>query len=240
MARASERTAAAKTVKFKLTAKSSTGVAVVDGNGAYDFTKDQGKFTLNTAVGQGGEMLLTADALYLAVPPERNNGLKWARLSNEAMKSAAASGNAQVGALDQLRKQIDPRETLDELGLDLPNLKKTGSETIRDEKTTHLAGRVDLSDAAIAKAPADRREGLKAAQTAFGKAGYPIDVWFDKDGRVRRVRYAVPQGTGAEKTTTTITLEFFDFGKATGIAIPTTAEASDGATLLAPPATAGP
>lgn len=229
---AADRTATAKTVKFKLTAKSSTDVTVVDGTGAYDFPEELGSFQLNTAAGNGGQFLLTKGALYIEVPPERNNGLKWVQITNEAMDKAKVENNQQIIALDGLRKQIDPRETLEQLGSDLPNLKKIGSEKVRGVKTTRLRGRIDLSDAAIAKADADKRESLKAAQATLGKEGYPIDVWFDADGRVRRVQYKLTQGEKPNQTSTTVKLEFFDFGKPTGIDVPADNATTDGHDLL--------
>lgn len=240
MERASERTATAKTVKFKLSAKSSTDVTIVDGTGAYDFPNELGSFQLATATGNGGQFLLTKTALYIEVPPDRNKGLKWVQITNEAMDKAKVENNQQIIALDGLRKQIDPRETLEQLGSDLPNLERIGSEKVRGAKTTRLRGQIDLSDAAIAKAPKDKREGLKAAQTSLGKEGYPIDVWFDADGRVRRVQYKLTQGEKPNQTSTTVNLEFFDFGKPTGIDVPADNLTTDGHDLLTTTTTTAP
>ncbi|MDP1795147.1 MAG: LppX_LprAFG lipoprotein, partial [Acidimicrobiales bacterium] len=153
----------------------------------------------------------------------------WIRLTKADLAGQAARA-AQF--INSIRKQVDPRTTLDALGANVPDLEEVGKQTLRGAETTHLRGRVDLSDKAIAAAPASEQEGLRSAQKVFGADGYPVDVWLDADGRVRRVQYDITSGEGAAKATTTVKLDLYDFGKAPAIALPAASEIGDASTLL--------
>ena len=234
MKAASEKTTAAGTVKLALSARDKAGDAVLSGEGAYDFDKKQGRFTLTTTQGVGADMVITADRLYLKIPKKTPQDKEWVGVSAAADDSDAGdSREAQIRQyLDSIRQQVDPRSTLDALGANVPGLKKAGTQTIRGEKTTHLSGRVDLSEASIRKAPADKRDGLRQAREAFGADGYPVDVWLDADGRVRRVEYTLESGTGATATETTVRLDLFDFGGKSGIVVPPESQVGDADSLF--------
>lgn len=233
MAAASERTAEAKSVRLALSATSSTGVKVLSGTGSYDFVTDRGRFTLQTALGAGADMLITATDVFLKNPQAQQAGAKpWIRLSEADLAASRAAGSAQF--IDSIRRQVDPRSTLDALGANVPDLKKVGEQTLRGTKTTQLRGQVDLSDEAIAAAPAAQQEGLRSAQRVFGSDGYPVDVWLDGDGRVRRVQYDVSSGEGDAKTATTVKLDLYDFGEAPAIQLPADSDVGDASTLLNP------
>ncbi len=231
MVSASARTAEAKTVRLALTATSATSAKLLSGTGSYDFVSQRGRFKLQTSLGSGANMLITPTDVFVKVP-QRNQPTdpSWIRLTQADIDRASAAGSGQF--LNSIRRQVDPRTTLDALGANLPGLKKIGSEKIRGTDTTHLRGRVDLSEKAIAAAPAARREELRAAQEVFGVDGYPVDVWLDNDGRVRRVQYAVSSGEGTAKTTTTVKLDLYDFGKAPAISLPADSDIGDAASLL--------
>jgi len=244
MVAASKRTVSAKTVKLSLSATTSTGVKVVSGSGAYEFDADRGRFKLNAVSGVGVDMVITPDTMFVKLPQKNAEGKSWVSLTDSDLNAAAASSNANSVQLAQLlvqtRSQVDPRSTLDALGDNVPDLRKIKSQKIRGVDTTQLRGRVDLSDKAIAAAPESRRAALEAARTTFGPEGYPVDVWFDRDGRVRRVQYAVSSGEGDTKVSTTISLDLYGFGEKSGIAVPNASDVGNGAAMLNPTTTTAP
>ena len=79
----------------------------------------------------------------------------------------------------------------------MTGVRKAGEQKIRGVDTTQISGTVDLSDDAIAKAPAEQQDSLRQARQALGTEGYPIDVWLDKDGRVVASSTRSTVGTGA-------------------------------------------
>ncbi len=244
MAAASKRTVNAKTVRLALSAKTQTGVSVVSGRGAYEFGGKRGRFTLSTASGTGVDVIITPATMYVKVPNTTADGKPYVSLTDADLATAAASTNAPTVQLAQLlnqtRSQVDPRSTLDALGENVPRLKRVGAQKIRGAATTHFTGRVDLSDKALAAAPESKKAALQAARNTFGPDGYPVEVWLDNDGRVRRVQYALVSGTGAQQTSTTVRLDLYGFGDDSGIVIPNAADVGDGAALLNPTTTTAP
>jgi hypothetical protein len=152
----------------------------------------------------------------------------------------STAGAQSALLLDNIRDQVDPRSTIDALGENVPGLRKVGTEKIRGVTTTHLRGRVDLSDKAIAAAPSSKRAALQRARTTFGPDGYPVDIWLDVGGRVRRVQYVLESGTAGQKTSTTVRLDLFSFGGDSGIEIPNASDVGDGSALLHPGTTVAP
>ncbi|HUR76308.1 MAG TPA: LppX_LprAFG lipoprotein [Acidimicrobiales bacterium] len=217
---ASRRTSQAKSVKMNVAIGSATA-KLATGSGAFDFGEKLGRFKLATTLGVSFDLVLTADKLYLKNPRAGAGEKPWMSVTEET-----AAGSPLLGFLSQLRSQVDPRDALKNLGTSVKDVKKVGSEKIRGEDTTHLHGQVELSDEAIAKAPVAIQESMREAQTRFGEQGYPVDVWLDDDGRVRRFEYAMslPVGGGA----TTITMDLFGYGEDPEIVLPKPDEVEEG------------
>jgi hypothetical protein len=216
---AAKRTAEGGSVKMKLSAKTGT-LAILDGTGAYDFKRETGRFTVTGALIRSLNLIITTDKVYVETP---NKPKKWAALTD-----ADLANSPQAGFLSSIRSQVDPRENLRNLGQTTTNVRVIGEEEINGAKATHLRGDVDLSEEAIAKAPADMRADLRKAREAANADSYPIEVWLDDDGRVRRLTYSLTAGAGAQAASTTVTLDLFDFGKDPGIVIPKASDVQNG------------
>ncbi len=227
LAAASRRTAEAGSVKMTFNARlgGAKGASVASGDGAYDFTKDQGRFKLSVAFSSTVELLITPDRLYLKQPKTQPTDKTWRSVSQEEL----ARDPSTAGFLSQLRGQIDPRAQLRNLGNNVTGVRKAGELKIRGVDTTKISGTVDLSEDAIAKAPAEQQDSLRQARQSLGTEGYPIDVWLDKDGRVRRLEYQIKVGTQAVGSTgATVRLDLFDFGEDTGVVLPDPADVQEG------------
>ncbi|MEY2471989.1 MAG: hypothetical protein QOK28_1318 [Actinomycetota bacterium] len=212
---AADRTARDKTVKMTFTANAA-GLSVATGSGAYDFKRENGRFKLSGALLSSFDIVLTPAKIYVRTP---NGPKQWAGLTQAELES---SGSGTF--LSTLRSQIDPRQTLRNLGQTTKNVKVIGKEKVRGETTTHIRADVDLSDAAIAKAPADAQESLRQARQSIQADSYPIEVWLDNDGRVRKLAYNLTVQTA----TTTVVLELYDFGKDPHIVIPKPGDVKEG------------
>ncbi|HVV36499.1 MAG TPA: LppX_LprAFG lipoprotein [Acidimicrobiales bacterium] len=219
LAAAATRTAEGNSVKLDLSAKTAS-LTVATGNGAYDFDKKTGRFTLAGALLSNFDLIFTPDKVYIKTP---QGPKKWAALTD-----AELANSGSTSFLASIRSQLDPRETLRNLGSGTKNAKVVGKEKVRGTDTTHVHADVDLSDAAIAKAPVDAQDSLRQARQSLGADSYPIDVWLDGDGRVRRLSYSLTVGEGTQRATTTVQLEFYDFGKDPGIVIPPASDVKEG------------
>ena len=197
---ANDRTAAAKTVYFDLDTKIGTGGAkLATGTGAFDFVVDRGRFELNSTLVPIQDMLITADRVYIKRPEPQPAQKPWIFYTD----SQIAAGGSGVGFLTYIRSQIDPRQALRNLGSTVKDVKKVGGEKIRGVATTHLTGRVEPPDA----------------------AAYPLDLWLDHVGRVRRMQWDVGGATALLGGKTTIRFDLYDFGKDPKIVVPPDADA---------------
>lgn len=226
LAAAYGHTAAANSVKLSFSASFvGGGMSVAKGDGAYDFKNDRGRFKLSVVLGSSIEMVITADKLYLRQPATQPGDKPWVAVTQDDLAEAGSG----AGFLGQLRGQVDPRAALRNLGTSVKDVKKAGTAKIRGADTTHLTGTVDLSDAAIAEAPEDQRASMRQARDAIGSDGYPIGVWLDDDGRVRRLEYEMSVATGVGgPATTTVRLDLFAFGDDAGVVIPDAADVKEG------------
>lgn len=119
-----------------------------------------------------------------------------------------------------------------------------GREDVREVATTHVRVTVD-TDAAIERSAPEAREQLRAYAEATGlPATYPLELWIDDDGLVRRIRTVldVPVGgegeqggdaaeEGAAVTQETV-LELYDFGVSVDLQRPAQDRTVDLAELL--------
>jgi hypothetical protein len=121
-----------------------------------------------------------------------------------------------------------------------------GREEVRGTDTTHLRVTIDTG-AAIEQSSPETREQLRAYAEATGlPETYPLELWVDDDGLVRRIRSVLdvpagPEGTGTGQDagddpsglTQETTLELFDFGVSVDLDAPTEDETVDLAELIA-------
>ncbi|MGH9149799.1 MAG: hypothetical protein ACRD0F_05605 [Acidimicrobiales bacterium] len=90
-----------------------------------------------------------------------------------------------------------------------------GGAAVRGASTLRYEGVVN-PEAAIAAAPAERRDILAAALRALGATAIPLDVWVDQAGRVRRTQLgddlrALTTTTDRRGIPVVTTLDLFDF-----------------------------
>ena len=111
--------------------------------------------------------------------------------------------------------------------------------------TTHLRATIDTS-AAIEQSPAELRDQLRVyAETTGLPATYPMELWIDDDGLVRRLRTVldVPLDPGApaegadagdrpDAITQETVLELFDFGVSVDLTRPEEGQTIDLAELI--------
>jgi hypothetical protein len=111
-------------------------------------------------------------------------------------------------------EQTGPAALLAQLDGASGDLEELGSEEVRDVATTHLRVTVDTR-AAIEQADPSVRQQLRAYAEASGLPDtYPMELWIDGDGLVRRIRTVldVPGGPDGAEVTQQTTLELYDFG----------------------------
>lgn len=134
----------------------------------------------------------------------------WVRVDlDETTAGAGLDSEALVGG------QTGPAALLAQLDGAAGDTEELGTEEVRGVETTHLRVTVD-TDAAIERSdPAVRDELRDYAEATDLPSTYPMELWIDDDGLVRRIRTVldVPadEGEGQEAAQETV-LELYDFG----------------------------
>jgi hypothetical protein len=113
-----------------------------------------------------------------------------------------------LGQLQQLNQ--DPSQILDSLR-GAVDVKKIGEDEVRGTKTTHYSATIDLNRVA-ATAPAGLRPSIEQAIKQTGTATFPVEVWVDGAGRMRRFAETLSVNTGGTAATTEIAMDLYDFG----------------------------
>ena len=219
-AAAAKRTADPGTVRFALRYDAERGTPInVTGEGSFDFDKALGGMRVKLAE-QETNVVIAGDTIYGKLPGILGQGPKpWLAFN-------ATNGNSLLGGLDQLVKLADPRQELSRLGL-ASDMKKVGTEKIRGVDTVHFQGIVDLSDAALAKLPAAVRTEARELREEFGLQSYPIDLWLDNAGRVRRLQSALSGKEGDQPVTVKTRIDLFSFGDKITVTIPPASQVQD-------------
>jgi hypothetical protein len=155
------------------------------------------------------ESLLLGDEAFLRSPLFElftGDADTWVRVD---LTAAAEQEGLDPSAL--VGDQTGPAALLAQLDGASDDLEELGSEEVRGVETTHLRVTVDTG-AAIEQADPSVREQLRTYAEVVGlPATYPMELWIDDDGLVRRIRTMLDLGA-AEGVTQQTTLELFDFG----------------------------
>lgn len=247
LADAADRTTAAGTGRFETTVEMTglpgpTGAARMTGAGAYDTDAGLASLTMDlselaSAMGESGmggsiETVVDGTVVYIRLPAGAGvEGATWMKVDTQT-PGGFGQGPTPFGA------QSDPRALLDFLRGAGADVETVGTEDVRDVPTTHLRATLSV-DAIVAQAPDETRDQLEAAlgnvSGAGGAPSFPVDVWIDGEGLVRRVRLAmetpVPGGTAGSEAAgpvgITVTTDYFAFGEPVTIEVPSPDEVAD-------------
>ena len=163
-----------------------------------------------------GEAVYDRDRIFIRIPgltnalPER---VDWLLVDADTL---AEQAGPQFNA-------PDPGEFVAFVDAIADDAEMVGEEEVRDTETTHYRGTVDVNELPAVARPRDRAqlEAYARRLETGGVASFPLDVWVDEDGLVRRLQseYDGFRTAGPELSIVT-TVEFYDFGVETKIAPP--------------------
>ncbi|MEX1178894.1 MAG: hypothetical protein WEB09_10565 [Nitriliruptor sp.] len=215
---ANEALEAAGTSKFEMTVEAAgdpTGRFSAEGaqdlaTGALRMEIDLGDTSSSTETLLLGDEMFARSPLFAIFTGDEST---WVRVDLAA--TAEAEG---LDAETLLGGQTGPAALLGQLEGASGDLEELGSEEVRGVETTHLRVTIDTG-AAIEQADPQIREQLRTYSEASGLPdSYPMELWIDGDGLVRRIRTLldVPDAQAGDSeaggVTQQTTLELFDFG----------------------------
>src|SRR5439155_9039287 len=113
---------------------------------------------------------------------------------------------------------------------------KVGTETVREARTTHYQGTVDL-DKAVQASPPQARDAMRKLADLYTVKTLPVDVWLDDHKRVRHNEQTLdastvklPPAAQANNPFTgkvTMRYELYDFGAPIDTALPPPDQTAD-------------
>ena len=232
------RDAGTSKLSFSATVSEQGKEAKLTGEGEFDYEARRGRLTYDLGdlvepEGQPGngeaEVVFDRTIFYLRFPMLAGSlpdGKEWVRLD---LRKLGAMQGIDLSQLSQVNQ--DPSQLLDYLRATSSEISEVGEEDVRGDPTTHYRARIDL-DKVPSQVPEEVRPAVRASvavlKRELGSSSLPVDVWIDREGRVRRLREAVPaRGNDVE-----LTIELYDFGAEVDVELPPEDETVDLAELL--------
>ncbi len=198
------------------------GTYAITANGSFDERAHTGQMTMDlsgvpgfSSMAGGGEgnvqMVMLYPDVYMHMPflagklPE---GKTWMKL--DVTKAAAAAGvSSSFSSFDQ----SDPTQFLEYLRGSAGGVVSLGSQTVEGVPTTHYHGELELSRV-LANIPSSEQAAAKSALEKLGSGGaFPVEVWIDAQGRVRRIEMSFGgAGTAAAGVSANVTIAYKSYG----------------------------
>jgi LppX_LprAFG lipoprotein len=157
------------------------------------------------AVMQGSTVYMRSSLFSSALP----QGKSW--VSIDVQKAGKKLG-LDVSQFAQ-QSPTDTLAALEEAG----SVTKVGDETVNGEATTHYKATIDFS-----KVP-----NGAAIQKLTNLQSVPVDVWIGSDGLLRRLTEQYSAGAAGQTTTTSLTMNFSNYGEPVFVHVPSAAETVD-------------
>src|SRR4051794_22157149 len=236
------KTEKAKTARMAINVTGSGGGSQainVTADGVIDITSKRGDLTMD--LGQAGlgkmRVLMFGTLLYVQLPPQLQGqipgGKPFLKLDLTALSKQQG---LDLGALTQ--QNPDASSQLAILNGAGSDFKKVGSEKLRGTSTTHYAGTVDLTKAAAAATTPEKKAALDKVREQLGTSTFPVDVWVDGQGRLRKLTYKMDLSKAAAASKSgvsgemNVNVELFDYGVPVNVTEPPADQATDLSALL--------
>jgi hypothetical protein len=193
------------------------GAFSMRGEGVFDFAGRSGELAIDATAFRVEERIVDG-VVYVRMPGgPAGSGDKWLRVD-------AASLGADASGLGLSGSGTDPSQILSYLAGLSDEVVEVGPDVVRGADVTHYRARIDLGRALDAEdIPAAARAQLEKLAGSLDGVELPVDVWIDRDGRMRRMTMemdlakllggskiagaAVPDGAAMR-----IEMELYDFG----------------------------
>lgn len=158
----------------------------------------------------------------------------WAKLD------MARLGRAEGLSMDALAGtgSDDPAQMLSTLEGESDSVARVGPGSVRGVAVTRYHALIDLAKVARTASPGVRaavRRAERRLMTIAGVRQFPMDVWIDARGLVRRVAYhlSLTIPGSAQMMTTSVGMDLYDFGAPVHVHAPPAAQTTDLTAILA-------
>src|SRR4051812_31229649 len=228
---AATKTEDAKTAHLAMTVTTNAGGTPVNvtADGSIDLPGRKGELTMDLGQALVGKVhvLMIGTSVFLQLPGALATQIPGGK---QFLKVDVSQLGQQQGInLGALQQNPDATSQLDYLRGVSDDVHEVGKETVRGASTTHYRATVDLKKAAAAS-NSDAKAAIEQAEKVLGTVTFPIDVWIDGQGRLRKLTYSldVSKAAGAKASgNVSLTLELFDFGVPVNVSAPPADQTAD-------------
>ncbi len=225
---ASAKTADAGTARMFMSIGVDTGTTPINFSGTGLTDLKSGASSLTMQLGQSGqaELVFIDQAFYIKLPTlQLPPGKSWVQLD---LADIGKQRGVTANTLETLANQ-DPTKALDYLRGVSGEVTKVGREDVRGEPTTHYSTKIDVARAAAAAGT--NNAAMQAALKDYKGTPFPVEIWVDDAGRMRKMTQAIPLGDKPEAGNLELVIEMFDFGTPVDIKAPPAAQVADSSAL---------
>lgn len=240
-ASATRRVGSARVV-MDITTPSPSGTLTMHGTGAFAFHgHEAGEMSLSVT-GPGGastsiDERIIGTVIYMRSPilsQEIPGSKPWLRFD---LQKIGKKMGINFGALMNTSSTSDPTQSLTYLQAASNSIQNLGTESAGGVTTTHYQAVVDMRKAMklmVARASAADKAAVRSTyQNLLAQTGittYPMDVWVDSRGLVRKMHMQMPMPNSGESMEMTMTLS--DFGAPVKVSAPSASQVTDLLRLL--------
>ena len=233
----SETTSMRMSIQIEVTLPGSDDRSRITGEGAFDNVAQRGVVTMDLGALSGAAdrtlgkttTVIAGTKLFMKMPLLEQVAPKLKPWIKVDLRAASREQRLHLESLLQLGKGGDPSETLAYLRA-AGEVEELGTENVRGVEAKHYSTVIDLRKVPEL-APEESRERVKAAIDKLielsGKSTQAVDVWIDGEGYVRRTATEQAVERGSQKSTTTTTIDLYDFNSEVDIEVPPADQVSD-------------
>jgi hypothetical protein len=221
----------------EITPPGSSEAVTASGTGTFDQRDHRGIFSVQ---GKAGEHSFNAEtqysnlALYMRLPSSSQtssitNGKPWIKFD---LRGVSAALGINFSALTDSSASSNPGQLLSYLKAASGQVTRIGAEQVQGAPTTHYRATIDYDRYASRVAPAQRAnasQSVAALERLTGTHSQLVDVWVDRQHRVRREEFdfheCLPGTSGSSQIH--LKIEFSDFGVQAMPAVPSSSEVAD-------------
>lgn len=185
------------------------------GHGASNFADKSSTVTMQAPAGQGTmHVRKVGKSVYMKLPKQQrghmSDGKAW--MSMDLTKMGMKSG--QFGQ----RATTDPTRPLTYLR-GVSKVTKVGADNVRGTKTTQYKAKINL-DKVAKKMSGKAAHSIKRVEKLLSSHTLPMNLWLDKQGRVRQAKVNMRMHVKGQQVTSKTTSQYFDFGTPVNVASP--------------------
>lgn len=232
VAQAADTTAAAGTAEFGIAGTiTAAGQSIpLNGSGAIDMPHNRMRMSIGFPLPGFGQLsadeIFDGKTIYMHFPESLSQrlpgGRPWMKLDLQNLGKSVGIDFSQLAQASQ----NSPSEMLQALKA-VGSSHVVGHESIHGAPTTHYRGSIDLNKVA-GQVPGEQAGTIKRLFKSSGLSSFPVDVWVDRSGRVRREGLKV-SATGMSMD---MTVDFTRFGVQVDTSPPPADQVTDMSALL--------